>query len=175
MAMSGESHSIFVVQQTFARVRRGYDPDQVDRHLELVAEMFRRGPDVELRRELARREATIEQEIEAARMEAEATVEGARLRAAADLAAAESALAAAREEAARILAAASSEGAALREEARRAGEADAHVEATRLRDDASLAAWVVRRPRRRLALSLPAKVGLRGAMPTYKSCRPSAA
>src|SRR6478752_4230938 len=86
MAPSGESHSIFVVQQTFARVRRGYDPDQVDRHLELVAEMFRRGPDVELRRELARREATIEQEIEAARMEAEATVEGARLRAAADLA-----------------------------------------------------------------------------------------
>jgi DivIVA domain-containing protein len=96
MAPSGESHSIFVVQQTFARVRRGYDPDEVDRHLELVAEMFRRGPDLELRRELQRREAAIGHELEAAKMEAEATVEGARRRAAADTAAAAEALAAAR-------------------------------------------------------------------------------
>ena len=49
MAPSGESHSIFVVQQTFRTVRRGYDPDEVDRHLELVAEMFRSSRDVQLR------------------------------------------------------------------------------------------------------------------------------
>jgi DivIVA domain-containing protein len=28
---------MFVVQRAFSRVRRGYDPDEVDRHLELVS------------------------------------------------------------------------------------------------------------------------------------------
>jgi DivIVA domain-containing protein len=31
---------MFVVQRTFSRVRRGYDPDEVDRHLELVSQWF---------------------------------------------------------------------------------------------------------------------------------------
>ena len=79
MAPSGESHSIFVVQQTFRTVRRGYDPDEVDRHLELVAEMFRSSRDLQLRaRAGAPRGARLRHELEAAKLEAEATVEGAR-------------------------------------------------------------------------------------------------
>ena len=31
---------MFVVQRAFSRVRRGYDPDEVDRHLELVSQWF---------------------------------------------------------------------------------------------------------------------------------------
>ena len=31
---------MFVVQRTFSRVRRGYDPAEVDRHLELVSSWF---------------------------------------------------------------------------------------------------------------------------------------
>src|SRR3954463_1926240 len=92
MAPSGESHSIFVVQQTFRTVRRGYDPDEVDRHLQLVAEMFRSSRDLQLRRELERREGELRREVEAARLEAEATLEGARLKAGADTAAAAEAL-----------------------------------------------------------------------------------
>jgi DivIVA domain-containing protein len=38
-----DSRGVFVVQRTFATVRRGYDPDEVDRHLELVSEWFNRG------------------------------------------------------------------------------------------------------------------------------------
>ena len=81
MAPSGESHSIFVVQQTFTHVRRGYDPDEVDRHLELVAEMFSRGrghASSGVRRQ--RREAEPRHELDAATLEAEATLEGARKR-----------------------------------------------------------------------------------------------
>src|SRR4051794_17032183 len=100
-----DSHSIFVVQRTFTQVRRGYDPDEVDRHLMLVAEMFNRGRSGEQRREAERHEAEARRELEAARLEAEATLEGARKRADADLAAA-------REEAV-----------AITERARRAGEA----------------------------------------------------
>ncbi len=40
MSASGQSRSLFVVQRTFSRVRRGYDPDEVDRHLQLVSEWF---------------------------------------------------------------------------------------------------------------------------------------
>jgi DivIVA domain-containing protein len=31
---------MFVVQRSFRRVRRGYDPDEVDRHLEVVSQWF---------------------------------------------------------------------------------------------------------------------------------------
>ena len=40
MSSRGQSLSMFVVQRTFSRVRRGYDPDEVDRHLELVSQWF---------------------------------------------------------------------------------------------------------------------------------------
>jgi DivIVA domain-containing protein len=40
MSSRGQSLSMFVVQRTFSRVRRGYDPDEVDRHLELVSRWF---------------------------------------------------------------------------------------------------------------------------------------
>src|SRR4051794_23241447 len=100
-----DPHSIFVVQRTFTRARRGYDPDEVDRHLELVAEMFNRGRSGEQRREAERRQAEARRELEAARIEAEATVEGARKRADADIAAARA------------------EADAIREAARREGEA----------------------------------------------------
>src|SRR3954467_597081 len=97
-----DSRSIFVVQRTFTTVRRGYDPDEVDRHLELVAEMFNRGRSGEQRREAHRHEAQARGGLEGAKLEAEATVEGARKRADADIAAAEAELARAQEEAARI-------------------------------------------------------------------------
>src|SRR4051812_47055301 len=119
--MAMDSRSIFVVQRTFTTVRRGYDPDEVDRHLQLVAEMFNRGRSGEQRREAERSRVEARRELEAAKLEAEATVEGARKRADADIAAAEAALAAAREEAEQIVAAA-------REEAASAG----HEEAARL-------------------------------------------
>src|SRR3954470_2214451 len=83
-----DSHSIFVVQRTFTTVRRGYDPDEVDRHLQLVAEMFNRGRSGEERREAERDRSAARHELEAAKLEAEATVEGARKRADADIAAA---------------------------------------------------------------------------------------
>ena len=40
MSARGQSLSLFVVQRSFGRVRRGYDPDEVDRHLELVSRWF---------------------------------------------------------------------------------------------------------------------------------------
>ena len=40
MSSRGQSLSVFVVQRTFSRVRRGYDPAEVDRHLELVSRWF---------------------------------------------------------------------------------------------------------------------------------------
>ena len=39
----GDSRSLFVVQRSFRRVRRGYDPEEVDRHLQLVSEWFSQG------------------------------------------------------------------------------------------------------------------------------------
>src|SRR3954464_5552438 len=88
---SGDSRSIYVVQRTFTRVRRGYDPDEVDRHLRLVSEWFARSRVGEEARELEQRAA----EAKGAQLEAEATLKGARLRAAAETAGAEAAPAAA--------------------------------------------------------------------------------
>ena len=51
-----DSRSVFVVQRTFGTVRRGYDPDEVDRHLELVSEWFNRGLAGEKRAEASRLE-----------------------------------------------------------------------------------------------------------------------
>jgi DivIVA domain-containing protein len=89
-----------VVQRHFRRVRKGYDPAEVDRHLELVSEWFRTSRTAEKAREverqlLAREHAMTEKEAQADRLlensrrEAEATLEGARLRAEADRRAAE--------------------------------------------------------------------------------------
>ena len=36
---NGDSRSIYIVQRTFTRVRRGYDPEEVDRHLQLVSDL----------------------------------------------------------------------------------------------------------------------------------------
>jgi DivIVA domain-containing protein len=102
MSSRGRSLSMFVVQRTFTLVRRGYDPAEVDRHLENVSRWF---TSTEVGETLAReraaleqREAEAERAVAGARLEAEATVEGARRRAQAD---AERVLAAAREEAGR--------------------------------------------------------------------------
>src|SRR3954451_5671049 len=100
MSGSGDSRALFVVQRHFRRVRRGYDPDEVDRHLQLVSEWFSQGRASrtarEVERELSDREraaqeaqAEANRELEGHRMEAEATLEGARLRAAAEREAAE--------------------------------------------------------------------------------------
>ena len=96
----GETRSAYVVQRHFRLVRKGYDPAEVDRHLELVSEWFRTGRTAEKAREverqlLAREHAVTEMQAQAdrllenSRLEAEATLEGARLRAQADRQAAE--------------------------------------------------------------------------------------
>ena len=91
----GETRSAFVVQRAFRRVRKGYDPAEVDRHLQIVSDWFRASRTAakarEVERELQDRERVVaEQEeqarqlLESSRLEAEATLEGARLRAEAD-------------------------------------------------------------------------------------------
>src|SRR3954467_14396591 len=95
----GDSRSLFVVQRSFRRVRRGYDPEEVDRHLQLVSEWFAQGRGGRTAREaeqalIAREWAAAEAEeksrkqIEGERVEAEATLEGARLKAKGDIEAA---------------------------------------------------------------------------------------
>jgi len=99
---------MFVVQRTFSRVRRGYDPDEVDRHLELVSQWFtstdigrtfthERSRLQERERAVSTREAEQARGIEGARLEAEATLEGARRRADAEARTADRTLAAAQE------------------------------------------------------------------------------
>src|SRR5690349_3109392 len=127
MSSRGRSLSMFVVQRTFTLVRRGYDPAEVDRHLENVSRWF---TSTEVGESLARertaleqREAEAERALAGARLEAEATVEGARRRAEADAA---RIVAAAREEADRLVTAPREEAerilAAAREEAEAEGE-----------------------------------------------------
>src|SRR5919199_5731506 len=119
MPAGGASRSLFVVQRAFRRVRRGYDPEEVDRHLQLVAEWFSHGragrTARDLQEELGAREREAEaalaqarRQLEDARVEEHATLEGARLRAAADIEEArreaERILAEARRDAERIIA-----------------------------------------------------------------------
>src|SRR3954467_3829355 len=107
MPSGSDSRSLFVVQRAFRRVRRGYDPEEVDRHLQLVSEWFSqgrggraaRGGEAQLGargagaaqrwaargRGPAAAEATPRPLVEAAHVEERATLEGARLRAAADI------------------------------------------------------------------------------------------
>src|SRR5947209_20226646 len=96
----GETRSAYVVQRHFRRVRKGYDPAEVDRHLELVSEWFRTSRTAEKAREVERQllareravtdtQAQADRLLETSRLEAEATLEGARLRAEADRQAAE--------------------------------------------------------------------------------------
>ena len=91
---------MFVVQRSFRRVRRGYDPVEVDRHLELVSQWFtstdaarafahERAELAERERAVAAREAEQARHVEGARLEADATLEGARRRAERTLAEAE--------------------------------------------------------------------------------------
>src|SRR3954471_11154218 len=103
MARPGESHAVFVVQRSFRRARRGYDPDEVDRHLQLVSEWFTKTHAGEAAREY---EHSLRE-----RREADATLEGARIKAEATTREAAAALAAAREEAAAALAAGRKEAA----------------------------------------------------------------
>ena len=83
---------MFVVQRSFRRVRRSYDPDEVDRHLELGSQWFmstevgrafaqQRMELRERERAVAASEAEQARESAGARLEAEATLEGARRRA----------------------------------------------------------------------------------------------
>jgi DivIVA domain-containing protein len=104
MSSRGRSLSMFVVQRAFSRVRRGYDPDEVDRHLELVSQWFtstdvgrmftRERAELEQReRAVAAKEAEQAHSIEGARLEADATLEGARRRADAEARSADKTLA----------------------------------------------------------------------------------
>src|SRR5450755_5198411 len=92
----GETRSVYVVQRHFRRVRRGYDPVEVDRHLQMVSEWFRQSRAGEAARELEKqlraRERVVAESEERARrlveselLEAEAIREGARLRVKADI------------------------------------------------------------------------------------------
>src|SRR2546423_3131739 len=103
MARSGESHAVFVVQRSFRRVRRGYDPEEVDRHLQRVSEWFTKTDAGERAREyessLRERERAAqegERRLAGERLEAGATLEGARLKAPAAGSEAEQLVAAAR-------------------------------------------------------------------------------
>jgi DivIVA domain-containing protein len=100
-ARSAESLSVYVRQRSFRRVMRGYDPAEVDRHLETLSQMIAAGAIGDLAREqeerLGEREAGVEARelqarsqkaeaerlLEEARVEADATVHGAELKAAA--------------------------------------------------------------------------------------------
>jgi hypothetical protein len=122
----GQSLSMFVIQRTFSRARRDYDPAEVDRHLELVSQWFlstdvgrtfthERTELQERERAIAAKEAEQARSIEGARLEAEATLEGARRRAEAEATAAD-------ERAAAIKAQASAEAERILAEARSAAE-----------------------------------------------------
>lgn len=96
---STASLAVYVRQRSFKKVMRGYDPDEVDRHLETIAQMVSTGAVADLVREqeeqLAEREAAVEaaaahaqelveqaeRELNAARLEADATIEGANAKA----------------------------------------------------------------------------------------------
>jgi DivIVA domain-containing protein len=149
MTAGGDSRSLFVVQRAFRRVRRGYDPDEVDRHLQLVSEWFSHGRagrtarEVEqelLARERASAEADAEarRQVEGERVEAHATLEGARLKAAGDVEAA-------RREAERIVAEATAEGERLIGAAR--AEAETQAAAVRAERERELDAYAERRRR----------------------------
>ena len=149
MTAGGDSRSLFVVQRSFRRVRRGYDPEEVDRHLQLVSEWFSSGRGGRTAREaeqaLKTREQTVTADMERARkqaegerVEAEATLAGARLKAAGDLDAArreaERIVAEARAEADRVLGEARAE--AERRVADRLAASDAEVAHRAERDGA---------------------------------------
>jgi colicin import membrane protein len=149
MTAGGDSRSLFVVQRAFRRVRRGYDPDEVDRHLQLVSEWFSHGRAGRTARDLeqelvareraaAEAEAQSRREVEGERVEAHATLEGARLRAAADVEEA-------RREAERIVAEASAE--AERLVAAGCAGAEARAAALRAERDRELEAYAERRRR----------------------------
>src|SRR3954462_6304501 len=95
MARHGESHAVFVVQRSFRRVRKGYDPDEVERHLQLVSEWFTKTHAGEAAREY--------EQSHRERLEADATLEGARLKAGGRARGGEAQLAGARAEAAAIV------------------------------------------------------------------------
>src|SRR3569623_2115479 len=104
MAAGGDSRAMFVVQRAFRRVRRGYDPEEVDRHLRLVSEWFAASRAGQGARDL---EARVEERAEAERLRAEA----------------EQVVVEAREEAVRLLAEAGESAAGEREAARADAEA----------------------------------------------------
>jgi DivIVA domain-containing protein len=148
-ARSDESLSVYVRQSAFRRVMRGYDPVEVDRHLETISQMIAQGAIGEMARgqeeKLAEREAALEaaeartredrEEAERllreARVEADATVQGAGIKARALNAEAERTLAEARAEADRTLAEARAEAARLRDGARIEAEASELLTAAR--------------------------------------------
>jgi DivIVA domain-containing protein len=172
-ARSAESLSVYVRQRSFRRVMRGYDPEEVDRHLETISQMVASGAIGEVAREhddrLADRERAVEasevevrerladaeRELHEARVEAEATLKGAQLKAEALTAQAEhereasAIIAAARSEAERSVAAAQAAAAAELERARTDGvaEVEAAVAARRAELDAELVEYEARRRR----------------------------
>lgn len=97
-----ESLAVYVRHRVFRKVMRGYDPAEVDRHLETISNMIMTGAMAELVREqderIAEREAAAaateasarklfeqaEHELHAARVEADATLQGAKAKARAD-------------------------------------------------------------------------------------------
>jgi DivIVA domain-containing protein len=139
----GETRSVYVVQRHFRLVRRGYDPAEVDRHLQVVSEWFRHSRAAEdvterEKRLHAREDAITEREqhaqrlLERQRLEAQATLDGARLRADAELKAGEQA----QNEAQALLAHARHDAEQVR--------AEAHAERSSILDQRSLSSPVRR-------------------------------
>ena len=142
MSARGQSLSMFVVQRSFSRVRRGYDPDEVDRHLELVSRWFT-STDAGLaftheraqlqgrERAVASKEADMVRVIEGARLEADATLDGARRRADADKQATERTLTDAQAQAAAIRSDAEAQRAEMLDQARTEAAAAEVIRAAR--------------------------------------------
>lgn len=147
MSSSGESLSLFVVQRTFTRVRRGYDPAEVDRHLQLVSSWFTENRMGQIARDIEARAAEAEERaqrtLEGARLEADATLEGARRRADALVAEAGREAEAERE---RILAAARTEAEQAAAQARAAAEQELRDYIERRRREADRVARRARGP-----------------------------
>ena len=129
MARSADSLSVFVVQRSFRRVIRGYDPDEVEHHLERVSQWFSetgaraavREAEAQLsEREKALRDADedLRRRSDAARGSAESVLEEARAEAATIMEKARADAAAARRDADAALVQAGRQSEALFEEAR---------------------------------------------------------
>src|SRR5436189_258921 len=78
MARRADALSVFVVQRSFRRVMRGYDPDEVEHHLERVSRWFTESGVGKAAREAEAKLQERDRALREAEAEAQATLEAAR-------------------------------------------------------------------------------------------------